>query len=292
MDDVLSDVLAAMRVKGSVYFCDQLESPWGKVFHDPAAASFHQVRRGGCWLETSSTREYLGPGDLLFAGPGVEHTLSSDESGNGRGPSAPPTLLLCGYAQFDTTNDSALQSLFPALCILRQCDIEQNIWLRATLDRLAAEYLSPQPGASIVVRRLTEILMVELIRDNFGRSGAEGFIAALRDPRIAKALQKLHDSPEFAWTLEGLAKASGMSRPSLARRFKSLVGQPMFEYLTELRMQRAKQLLSDTTESLQDIAEKTGYESQVAFAKTFKKRAGVTPTAYRHQAHQSPSAAQ
>ena len=49
-----------------------------------------------------------------------------------------------------------------------RCLLAQR-WLRSTLDQLSAEYLSQQPGSDIVVNKLTEVLLVELIRLNFGR---------------------------------------------------------------------------------------------------------------------------
>lgn len=281
-NDVLSDILTTLRVHGSVYFCDQLNAPWDKEFCDPDVASFHQIRRGGCWLQTPGGKEYLGPGDLMFAGPGVRHTLSSGLNQGDGGP-ATPTLLLCGYVQFSLANDSVLRRLFPESSVLRQNDLEQNLWLRATLDRLAAEYLSAQPGASVIVRRLTEVLIVELIRDNFGRGDDLGFVQALAHKSVGRALQALHLHPAKPWTLDSLATHVGMSRASLARKFKTLIGQPMFEYLTQLRMQTAKELLEDASLSLHDVAAQAGYESAVAFAKTFKKQVGLTPTAYRQK---------
>ncbi len=51
-----------------------------------------------------------------------------------------------------------------------------------------------------------------------------------------------------------------------AIRFKSLVGQPMFQYVTVVRMQRAKELLRDTVLPVYEVASRAGYESDLAFA--------------------------
>lgn len=284
MDDVLSEVLVSMRLEGTVYFCDQLTSPWRKSFSDPAIASFHQVRRGGCWLRAGDSEHYLGPGDVVFLGAGVEHVLSSEEEGQVPDSVGPPTLLLCGYCEFSIEKDSPFQSLFPSVSIIRQVEIEDSPWLKASFDQLAAEYLSARPGARIVVKKLTEALVVELIRENFGQPGQTGFLRALNDKQLSQALQKLHLAPEKSWTLAQLAQEVGMSRATLARRFKELVGQPMFDYLTRLRMDRAKELLSDTVLPLYEVATRAGYQSDVAFAKVFTKRVGLTPTRFRKEA--------
>ncbi len=91
----------------------------------------------------------------------------------------------------------------------------------------------------------------------------------------------LHDALGSPWTLESVATKIGMSRAAFAKRFKELVGQPMFEYLTSLRMQRAKELLQETRLPLYEVAAQVGYESDLAFTKTFKKHVGTTPTRYR-----------
>ena len=146
-----------------------------------------------------------------------------------------------------------------------------------------------KPGSKLVVDKLTEVVLVELIRINFGRGEQDRFIAALSDKRIAKALQQLHNNPHITWTLEKMAKKVGMSRAAFAKRFKELVGQPMFEYLTMLRMQRAKELLQETKLPRYEVASRVGYESDLAFTKTFKKHTGTTPTRYRKQAGQPAS---
>ena len=72
-----------------------------------------------------------------------------------------------------------------------------------------------------------------------------------------------------------------MSRAAFAKRFKDLVGQPMFEYLTRLRIQKAKELLRESALPLYEVASRVGYESDLAFTKTFKRHTGTTPTRYR-----------
>ncbi|MFT5043017.1 MAG: transcriptional regulator GlxA family with amidase domain, partial [Hyphomicrobiaceae bacterium] len=98
-------------------------------------------------------------------------------------------------------------------------------------------------------------------------------------------LALLHAEPHRPWTLETLAAEAALSRSSLARRFKERVGQPMFEYLTALRMQRASELLRDTALPIYEVASRVGYDSDVAFTKTFKRIMRTTPTRYRNSAH-------
>lgn len=281
--DVLSDVLRGLRATGTVYFCDQLEPPWEKHFPGDATAGFHQIRRGGCKLSSGDVQEYLGPGDLVFIAPGREHFLSNESAPMGSAIEGANTLLLCGYCAFEDTLGMHLNDLFPDLIIIRNEQLQTSGWLRSILDQLSHEYMSMRPGTEIVVNRLTEVFIVELIRMNFGRQEEAPLIKALADKYVGKALQALHQKPEKSWSLETLAVDVGLSRAAFAKRFKNLVGQSMFDYLTLLRIQQACRLLADTELPLYEVANRVGYESDLAFTRTFKKRLGQTPTAYRKQ---------
>lgn len=281
--EVLSDILRSMRVEGSVYFCDHLEAPWTKEFMDTASAGFHMIRRGECWVIVDGNAERLGPGDLIFLGPGVDHVLTSDLPGEAVRASGVSTLLLCGYCDFADDTSSPLLDVFPTFAIVRDEELIRHPWLRSTFDQLSAEYLEQGPGAELIVNRLTEVVLIELIRINFGRKEQHGFLQALNDKPVSNALRLLHQRPGVAWTLENLAGKVGVSRAAFARRFKSLVGQPMFQYLTALRVQKAKELLRDTALPVYEIASRTGYESDLAFTRTFKKKTGLTPRQFRLQ---------
>ncbi len=279
--EVLSDILRTMRVTGSVYFCERLESPWNMDFAEEEQASFHLIRRGSAWLTSGDVEVRLGPGDFVFVEPGRRHSLSSDAPGEIASSASATTLLLCGYCKFHAPGRHPLLQALPSLTVVRDEELLDHVWLKNTLDQLSREYMGGQPGSDVVIDKLTEILVVELIRINFGRSEDTGFVSALFDPQIKLALELLHDQPEFHWTLEILADQVAMSRAALARRFKQRVGQTMFQYLTELRMQRARALLEETSLSIFEIAGEVGYESDLAFAKAFKRTNGITPAKHR-----------
>lgn len=282
INDVLSDVLASMHVTGSVYFCDQLSWPWRKEFFQTETACFHQIRRGGCWLAAEGEQHYLGPGDFVFIEAGLDHVLTSDSvPGIEDDKNHPISLLLCGYVEFTHGVSAPLAGLFPRLTIMHDMEIGKHPWLKVVLEQLASEYLSVRPGTRLVVNKLTEVLVVELIRSNFGESTDTHLLGALSDRQVGQALQHIHTKPEYSWTLDTLAQKVGSSRAGFARKFRKLVGQTMFDYLTDLRLQRAREMLRETNLPIHKIAAGVGYESDLAFNRTFKKRRGETPTAYR-----------
>lgn len=236
---------------------------------------FHLVRRGRCQLEIDNETYALEPGDFVFVSPAVDHKLASGD------PDDPQTLLLCGYCQFDAVENDVLLRALPRYVLMQREEMEQWPWLPRTLEHLSAEYMSGAPGSDLTVNKLTEVLLVQLLRADFCRSSEVGIVAALRDKRLARALTAIHNHPGRHWTIEKAAKEASMSRSGFARRFKDLLGTSFFDYITRLRMRDARELLSTTNLAVPIVAEKVGYQSDLSFVKVFKKLHGVTPRAYR-----------
>ena len=80
-----------------------------------------------------------------------------------------------------------------------------------------------------------------------------------------------------------LAKAAGMSRTSFATKFAQLMSMTPVAYITHWRMQIARQQLAETDQAIIDIAESTGYQSEAAFGRVFKKYFATPPARYRRQ---------
>ncbi len=279
--EVLSDILRSMRVEGSVYFCDQLDAPWRKDFMETTTAAFHMIRRGECWASVDDEVCYLGPGDFIFLAPGIDHVLTSHAPGREPASPAPTTLLLCGYCSFAPDTFPALADIFPQQTIIRAEELNSHAWMKTTLDQLSSEYLSQAPGSELVVNKLTEVALIELVRINFCRDQENPFLLALDDDYVSKALALIHARPHHAWTLESVASVVALSRAAFAKRFKTLVGQSMFQYLTSVRVQRARELRPTTQLPVYELASRSGYESARAFNRVFKKYTGMTPNQYR-----------
>ena len=273
--EVLSDILRGLRAAGSVYFCDFLSPPWELVYEQEPRAMFHLVRRGRCSVRVDGETYHLAPGDFVFLAPGMDHTVISDSD------SDPDTLLLCGYCEFSADSDDVLIKALPRFVLMTHDELDASPWLQRTLEHLGAEYMSAAPGSEMTVNKLTEVLLVQLLRIDFGRSGDAGLIAALKDKRIAKALTRIHETPGADWTMETAATLASMSRSGFARRFKELLDTSFFDYLTRLRMRNARELLKTTALGVPDSGERVGYQSELSFVKAFKKLHGMTPRAYR-----------
>ena len=105
----------------------------------------------------------------------------------------------------------------------------------------------------------------------------------LRDRRIERAIELLNEDIARRWTVEGLARRVGLSRPVFAREFRRVLGLSPMRYLTQRRMQAAAALLMGSDAALAEVARRVGYESEFAFNRAFKRHFQVPPGIYRQQ---------
>jgi transcriptional regulator GlxA family with amidase domain len=104
------------------------------------------------------------------------------------------------------------------------------------------------------------------------------------DPEILRVVETMLSNLARAWTVEELAAAAGMSRPTLARRFVRAIGESPLKHLARLRMDQAARLLQSTDDALSRIAPRVGYETEFAFSRAFRRHHGVPPGLFRRQA--------
>jgi AraC-like DNA-binding protein len=80
-----------------------------------------------------------------------------------------------------------------------------------------------------------------------------------------------------------LTQHAGLSRTSLAERFRAAMDETPLAYLRTVRMQRAMRLLADTEHHLERIASQVGYQDAFGFSKVFKRTVGVSPKEFRRR---------
>ncbi len=82
-------------------------------------------------------------------------------------------------------------------------------------------------------------------------------------------------------TLDMLSEKFYISKYSLCRKFKQYTGETLFDFVTSSRINRSKSLLSETSLSVEAIAETCGFSQAVSFYKAFKRQTGMSPSEYR-----------
>lgn len=302
--DPLGDTLHLLRLTGTLYCRSELTAPWGidlPAFDD--CMMFHIVTAGHCWLELEGEEpRLLQQGSLALVPHGNGHCLRSSPQEEAvplfdipvekvsdvyeimrYGGAGELTQLTCCVVRFDHVAGQQLIKLLPKVLQVNSWAEEEDSWLQSTLRFIAREAREPRPGGETVITHLADILIIQAIRSWIDSASGEelGWLTALRDDQIGRAIAAIHREPEKNWSVASLAKEVGMSRSGFSARFTSLVGEPAMHYLTQWRMQLARLQLQETTEPLSVLADRLGYQSEAAFCRAFKRVFGVSPGSLR-----------
>ena len=155
-------------------------------------------------------------------------------------------------------------------------------WVPPLLEAAEREARLDQPAGQAVARRLAEILFIQLLRSVSSQPGpASGLLGLIDDPQLGRALRSMHADPAGSWSLDALASEAGVSRSVFADRFRERIGMTPMRYLTEWRMQRARELLANPSLSVSDVGRRVGYASESAFNRAFRDAIGEPPGRHR-----------
>lgn len=316
-DDVLSDVLDMVRLSGAHIFRIDIRGTWC-VASNPTAEDFssvlapgdehvivfHVVVDGECWMQGRDGAWFaVHAGEAVVLPHGGVHRLgdrphaeavsihhvfgsrkltelSEIEFSTGDGAYV---QLLCGFLGCDGRAFAPLFASLPAVLRVRLGPHE-----RALVDHALREIAEDAPGTQSVRIRLTEVLFMQALRRYVDQlpQDARGWLAAVRDPVVGRALHVMHHKPCFNWSVQSLADAAASSRSHLATRFREVLGQPPMHYLTGLRMQIAARKLRQSGCTVAGVADDVGYASPAAFQRAFKRHFGVGPGGWREHRRQ------
>jgi len=302
--DPLGEALHFLRMSGTFYCRTELTAPWGLALPErPGCLSFHVVTAGRVWLEVEGEEpRALEPGDLALVPHGRGHRLGGEPGARAiaigelhhemvsecyailrHGGGGVPTTLVCGAVRFDSPAAHHLVALLPRVIHVRGPTLPHAGWLHSTLALMAAEARELRPGGETVITRLADILVIQAIRSWIEEDPAAqtGWLGALQDRQIGRAVALIHREPTRAWTVSSLAAEAAMSRSAFAARFTQLVGEPAMHYVARWRMHVAMTWLREEGIGVGEMAGRLGYRSEAAFSRAFKRFIGVAPGAAR-----------
>jgi len=305
--DPLGEALQLFRMSGAFYARSELTAPW--ALSVPPMKGFlmlHVVRSGSCFLEGHGAgRRLLRPSDLTLVPHGEGHRLSSapgvravklfdaprEETGDRYellrfGGGGAPTSLVCAAVRFDHPAAHRLVALLPRLICIDAERAPHPAWIESTLRVMADEARDVRGGGEAVLARLADVLVLQSIRWWLEKAGAAraGWLSALQDRQIGRALVEIHRDPARAWSVASLASEAALSRSAFSARFTELVGEPALRYVARVRMQVARTALEEGGTGVGELAGRLGYRSEAAFCRAFKRLNGVPPGAVRRRA--------
>jgi len=304
--DPLGEALHLLRLTGSVYARSELTAPWG-IDLPPLEGHmmFHVVTAGRCWLEADGSEPLrLERGSLALVPHGLGHRLV-DEPGRAStaffdlpvervteryellrwGGGGEACRLICVVVRFDHAAAERLVDALPPVLHLDAWDGGDDRWLADTLRFVAREAEALRPGGETVITRLADILVIQAVRSwlESERELDTGWLAALRDEQLGRAIAAVHREPGADWTLASLARRAAMSRSAFAARFTDVGGEPAMRYVTRWRLRVARAALREGDEPLGIVGERFGYRSEAAFCRAFKREFGVSPGSDRRR---------
>ena len=277
--------------------------------------AYHMILRGGGWAGMDGMAPLrLQAGDIVMFPHGDAHVLSSapgmraaggDQSWRATTRDLPKPILLAfhdGLCEFDTEVPPNRASVV-LVCGFISCDLRPfnpligalppllhlpatgvGAWVAPMLEQAVAESRHRRAGSAAVLERVSEMVFVDAARrylESLPEEGGSGWLSALRDRYVGRAIGLMHERPAAPWTVDELGREIGLSRSALHERFVDRVGMPPMQYLANWRMQLGAKLLRDGNATVATIALETGYDSEAAFSRAFKRLAGQPPAAWR-----------
>ncbi len=192
------------------------------------------------------------------------------------------TRLTCGVLGFGQIAAQKLIRELPQCIHIKGDDGALPAQLTTLIQLMEQEARALSPGGGVtVMAHLADIIVIQAIRHwiNSSTEASKGWLGALKDPKLGKALAAIHAHPEAGWTVSRLARHAGMSRSGgFSARFTEVIGTSVKQYLTEWRMNLARLRIGQSPVTLTKLAEELGgYQSEAAFSRAYKRVFGGVP---------------
>ncbi|MBK8970351.1 MAG: AraC family transcriptional regulator [Hahellaceae bacterium] len=282
--DALTDIMRVLQLQVSIYHNAVVCGDWTIRMPSREATSFHLVTLGECRMRVQGFDErILQAGDLVIFPRDLAHTLEPLVPLQGQQQhlpydatsDKPGTGLLCGEALFQHRAGYQLMRALPPVFVIPRT--VNALWLEPLIALMIAECKQGNAGASVLIDRLSELLLLYALRYFLvSQPQPQGVLALYSHPRLAFAVNALHADPQHAWTLEQMAQCAAQSRTRFASSFREVSGMTPMEYLTWWRMQLAYQALGQG-EPVSSVAVKVGYQSESSFIRAFRRMFNLNP---------------
>ncbi|MGI4841891.1 MAG: cupin domain-containing protein [Janthinobacterium lividum] len=250
-------------------FCDA-----NQFLENGISGHLHLVRQGPVeFVHDDGSVLRADQPSLVFYPRGGSHRLQV--------PHGHTATLLCADIVFEGGVANPLARVLPD-CL--HMPLSEIAGLGATLDLLFGEAAGAAPGRELILDRMCDVLLIQVIRREFaiGRL-SPGLLAGLADRQLSAVLAAIHERPQQAWTLQSLAGVACMSRAAFAEHFRKVLGMPPGEYLTRWRLSLAGRLLRQGM-PVKLVSSQTGYTSPSTFTRAFAARMGAAPRDWLKQA--------
>jgi AraC-like DNA-binding protein/quercetin dioxygenase-like cupin family protein len=273
--DVLSTLLRSVHLSGHDVTEIVAQPPTSWVQRDDVGA-VHLVEGGAVRVEVLAAEpRTLHAGDVALLPAGRGHVLHVTE---------PDARWLTGTFVYDGATANRLLTALPDVIAFERLRERGYEWFDVSYRLIAKERREPTPGSAVMISRILDLMYIQMLRLwATSTESTPGWLRAGMDPDIGGVLDAIHADPGRAWSNAEMARCAHLSRTTFTERFTRILGQPPMTYLTELRMELARELLLGSTETSKQVARRTGYQSDAAFNRAFTRHHGRSPGQWRHE---------
>ncbi|MBN8218356.1 MAG: AraC family transcriptional regulator [Spirochaetes bacterium] len=239
---------------------------------------FHYIRLGKGSVQLRGRTQLLGQGDGFLLFPGEKIRYRADEAD-------PWAYSWAGFTGDGVAKALAKGGLTAETAVLRGM---QGAGIERLVEEMIREGRDRHAGASLAFHSLALRVLAELVRH-----GETGHEARRPGGGGAEAVERVCRFIEHNYSRDisvgQIADASGFDRSHLSRLFRRLKGESLQDFLIVYRMERARELLGQSTYTTAEVCHSVGYRDVFAFAKRFKKSTGYTPAEYRRRFEGGPA---
>ncbi len=264
--DSLSGLLQDLDLNTDVFFSGGLCGTLGYEYLQEAS-HLHFLKSGAVTLLSASGDQVAMQAPcVLFMPDGGAHRLRIDSPDDAE--------LVCATITFNAWQKARLTDLLPRFLLV---DVSQEAGLAATTHHLFTEAFGGEEGRRVVINRLSDVFMVQLMRYVLAQEIVTVTdLAASSHALLGPLIAELKANPAESWSVEQMAARVAMSRSKFAALFRDIVGKAPLDYLTDIRILKAQKLLRDNR-PVALVANEVGYEDSSSLNRAFKKRTGSTP---------------
>ncbi len=283
-------------LKGSSHYSDEFQFQCASAEHDVTYRGWHDhdfyemglITQGRAYHKTLSGKRRIKKGSLVFVKPRVPHGYAVDEKQKVINFIFSKQFL-SGIDSFCSGSGSKEQFRFSSLFDVHssrplQLKPDEFILCDQIISRIRTELDKKEKYCFAMVRSLFAELCVSLMRSE-QKSGslAEQSKESESDRRIEKTIRYIEENYSEKLSLDEIAVCASYSPAYMSNFFKKQTGYALFEYINEVRIQKACDILRNTDRTVLEVAYEVGFNSISLFNRTFKKLRGTTPRDFRKQ---------
>jgi AraC family transcriptional regulator, alkane utilization regulator len=308
----LDGLLRSIRLSGVLPAKAFLSQPYGvDLAYDADTLAFYQATEGQCFVRMEGFAEPIAfeAGDVLIIPRNIRHSLENplgtvlvsvrellsaqiephflDEHGSPslsnflshevrHGGGGDIFALRMFIVFVDENAPSAMLSNLSSPIFLKGFGERRKSFLENVFDEFETQRGSDFLAQPIYIR-LAETVFSIALKEAATIEPGNMLYKGLSDSAVAHIVSLIMLGPDKRWDMQSIARVGGLSRSALNIRFHAAMGMSPGQFITHVRMLRANDLLANTSLSLAQIAEKSGYSSEAAFNRGYRKWSGTTP---------------